>query len=58
MFSYRWNTCTTLNDPDGRAWCSTKVDANGDHVKNGGFWGHCSQECIEETNDESLRYTK
>ena len=39
--------CTTLRDPDKIPWCSTKVDANGNHVTSGGFWGHCGQDCDE-----------
>ena len=31
-----YSTCTTEGDPDGKYWCSTKVDSNLDHVKGGG----------------------
>ena len=47
-FSYqgtKYTGCTSENDPDGRSWCSTKVDKNGDHVQNQGQWGHCSDQC-------------
>ena len=47
-FSFRGKTftsCTREHDPDDQAWCSTKVDNNGDHVENAGQWGHCSPEC-------------
>jgi len=47
-FSYegkRYTRCTTENDPDGRLWCSTKVDKNGNHVQNEGQWGYCSDQC-------------
>ena len=38
-------SCTTDDDPGGEAWCSTRVDARGRHVTNGGHWGHCSNAC-------------
>ena len=37
-----------LTKPDGKAWCSTKVDGEGQHVAAGGFWGHCSQDCQDD----------
>ena len=36
-----YETCTDIPDPDGRFWCSTKVDENGVHQS--GNWGHCDQ---------------
>ena len=47
-FSYegkRYTRCTTDKDPDGRLWCSTKVDKNNNHVQNEGQWGYCSDQC-------------
>jgi hypothetical protein len=47
-FNYNEQTfteCTTVNDRDFKAWCSTEVDSNGNHVLSGGFWGHCGPEC-------------
>ena len=35
------NGCTTDADPDGRYWCSTKVDQDGNHVRGFGHWGYC-----------------
>ena len=43
------NGCTTETDPDGRFWCSTKVDDNLDHVGGQGFWGYCSDACPKLT---------
>jgi len=40
-----YNNCTIVNDPDDNPWCSTKVDEEGNHVKAGGYWGHCGQDC-------------
>ncbi len=51
-FKYSGQTmteCTTLNDPEDKPWCSTKVNDKGNHVTAGGFWGHCDQGC--DTND-------
>jgi hypothetical protein len=32
-------TCILKGAPDGKPWCSTKVDRNGVHIH--GEWGHC-----------------
>ena len=37
--------CITEADPDGKAWCSTRLDSDGVHVANGKHWAHCSQQC-------------
>ena len=37
------NSCTTDQDPDGKLWCSTKVNSIGDHVR--GHWGYCEESC-------------
>ena len=37
--------CTTDTDPEGKPWCSTKVDSQGVHVGGGGHWAHCSPDC-------------
>ena len=42
----KYDSCTTDNDPDGRFWCSTKVDQSGNHQK--GNWGYCSRKCYDE----------
>ena len=42
-----YHTCTNAHDPRGKAWCSTKVDDQGNHVK--GHWGHCGNGCDEES---------
>merc|ERR1719219_1746727 len=39
------NGCTDETDPDGRYWCSTKIDAELEHVGGGGNWGYCDQNC-------------
>ena len=47
-FSYQgthYTDCTVDDDPDGRKWCSTKVDSDGDHVQNQGQWGYCIDQC-------------
>jgi len=37
--------CISDSDPEGRLWCSTRVDADGVHVGEGGHWAHCSPSC-------------
>jgi len=47
-FIFRGETrsgCITESDPDGRLWCSTKVDSQGRHVVGGDHWAHCSESC-------------
>ena len=39
------HACITEEDPDGKYWCSTKVDENLEHVPGGGFWGFCQNSC-------------
>ena len=46
-----FDSCTTIRDPDKKPWCSTKVDADGNHVTAGGYWGHCGQDCDDENFD-------
>ena len=38
-----FDTCTRERDPEGKLWCSTRVDRFGRHVL--GNWGHCSDGC-------------
>ena len=50
-FSYSGKThtsCTTEGHPEQMPWCSTKVDAQGVHVKGGGNWGLCGKGCPHE----------
>lgn len=37
--------CTNDYDPNGRLWCSTLVDENGNHISGQGEWGYCSNNC-------------
>ena len=37
--------CITQGDPEGRAWCSTRVDTRGRHVSGGEHWAHCGPTC-------------
>jgi len=66
------NGCITDSDPEGKYWCSTKVDEQRNHIINGDHWAHCSPQCpgveaAEEDNglisapltvDDSLCFTK
>ena len=43
-----FNACTKYSDPNGKPWCSTKIDDNGYHVRGGGHFGYCSSDCLTE----------
>ena len=52
------NGCTSIDDPDGRYWCSTKIDANGTHVGGKGYWGYCKKGCkIDDDSDSTTTST-
>ena len=40
-----YKECTNKNDPDGKFWCSTSVDKEGEHVGGKGQWGFCNEQC-------------
>ena len=42
--------CITESDPEGKTWCSTGVDSDGNHIANGKLWAHCSDECPLDTS--------
>jgi len=44
----RFDECTSSADPDGKQWCSTKVDAQGNHEK--GHWSYAPCE-IDASSD-------
>jgi len=46
--------CTNQIDPDGKYWCSTKVDENGIHQE--GHWGYCEGSCA--IPDEIIQITQ
>ena len=49
-----------MSDPEGKLWCSTKVDELGNHVKSGGFWGRCNEDCnknVEEVQQPERSFT-
>ena len=37
--------CTNVGDPDKKLWCSTEVNAQGEHLAGKGAWGHCQRDC-------------
>ena len=37
--------CITDKDPDGKYWCSTKVNDDFEHIGGGGNWGFCGGSC-------------
>jgi len=55
VFPWHWTRtnktytgCTA--DESSEYWCSTKVDADGNHLS--GNWAECSKECVKELNGE------
>merc|ERR1712233_153974 len=48
------SSCITDLDPEGKFWCSTRVDAGGNHVTGTGEWGHCSAGCAKERPTSSV----
>ena len=44
-FKFDGNTHYKCIWDESGAWCSTKVDANGNHVGGQGNWGNCGQGC-------------
>ena len=56
-FSYNgqtYNECITVNDPQGKPWCSVEVDRNGVHVSNRARWGHCNRrKCSDNAGGKS-----
>nr|ACO12798.1 Serine protease easter precursor [Lepeophtheirus salmonis] len=40
-------SCTTIQDDEGKHWCSTRVTGREIHIGSMGFWGHCSDECLK-----------
>ena len=50
-FTYKGVThssCTTVEESEGRDWCSTRVDPAGNHVAGEGNWGLCAPHCPRE----------
>jgi len=49
--------CISDTDPDGRLWCSTKLDSAGQHVGQAGHWGYCPPSCSDaETVKQSSNF--
>nr|ACO10356.1 Serine protease easter precursor [Caligus rogercresseyi] len=46
------HTCTVAQDPEGKAWCSTRVTDREIHIGSMGYWGHCSEECLSFRSTE------
>jgi len=42
-----FTSCTQSGDT--RAWCSTKVDSNGNHISGIGEWGYCTAACPDDS---------
>ena len=42
IYNNRLHTSCTTIDGDSQPWCSTQVDASGNHVAGGGNWEYCT----------------
>jgi len=51
------NECTDEADPNGRYWCSTKVDSDLEHVEGQGNWGFCRPSCPPGATDPTTTRT-
>ena len=40
-----YTECTDVSDREGKFWCSTKVDNNGNHIGQQGNYGFCDERC-------------
>ena len=49
-----YNECA--HDADG-FWCSTKVDSNGNHIGEQGYWGLCGPNCVKDKDNQSNKNT-
>ena len=57
VFPFKFNgvverCCTTRGDASNGAWCSTKVDDEGNHIGGQGNWGNCESKCQPENIGE------
>jgi len=54
-----YNGCPVDLEDTSKRWCSTRVDANGEHITGAGEFGHCGPDCpIYGTIDRSGIPTK
>jgi len=48
--------CTVADASDGKLWCSTSTDSNGNHIGGRGFWGHCqTRNCQTDQNGSPIQ---
>ena len=33
------------------------MDEDGNHVKSGGYWGHCGQDCEKSSTDQRVEFS-
>ena len=51
------NECIRDEAPKGKAWCSTKVDKDGNHIENEDLWSICGTGCpIQRKNGNCYLY--
>ena len=59
VFPFRWagqeyKNCAAWiwsGENEGKLWCSTRTDINGNHVNGGGYYGFCPSSCINSDDD-------
>ncbi|CAL4083149.1 unnamed protein product [Meganyctiphanes norvegica] len=44
-----YTACTTVDDPEGKLWCSTRTDIQDNHVTGGGHYKHCTDADVPQT---------
>jgi len=53
-FTYQevtYNGCTDVSDPEGKLWCATKVDQDGNYILFSEAYGHCRPSCPVHQNE-------
>ncbi len=51
----KYSHCTRKWAPDGVLWCSTRISADGEHVR--GHWAHCHHSCPSTESTSSIEST-
>jgi len=56
-FTYKekvYRGCILVDADDGKPWCSTLTDNNGQHIGGQGKWGHCPSSCNKDLDGSSV----
>ncbi len=41
----KYSGCIADEKTNGKFWCPTNVDDDGNYINGGGYWGHCGENC-------------